>query len=206
MTYQLLSSLRLETKSSLESVGFPTKVFSVVFAMVAKRYTRPMVEFDPYFRIIQAYNSENFRGSRDLVQRNIRNILCISTNIIAFLITIVLLLWNCVDRFNISSPTISTCIYGTEVFIAYFTLLLNNRKLRTTIEHLIAVIQKRSSSNSYEIYARIEEKHAFITRMLFNIPVVACIMVFVITGMQPISYAIFKYPKQDQWTLPLAMQ
>lgn len=57
-----------------------------------------------------------------------------------------------------------------------------------------------------QFYAYIEEKCAFFVAIVIKLAIVVNIIMFSISSLLPISYAIFGYPPPQLWTLPLQTQ
>lgn len=73
--------------------------------------------------------------------------------------------------------------------------------------HLWFPLTGRSYSvQSQQLYEDIEEKHASITMLVDKVQSTTLGTIFLISGMLPVSHAIFDYPPPHLWTLPLHMQ
>lgn len=58
------------------------------------------------------------------------------------------------------------------------------------------------SKQSYQLYERVEERHAAAHTLPVKIVLGTVLIVFFSTALQPVSYAIVGYPPPQQWALP----
>lgn len=60
--------------------------------------------------------------------------------------------------------------------------------------------------DSTKIYQRIEERHTFVTTVLYRTLLIMITITFGTSFMFPISYTIFHYPEPKQWRLFVEIQ
>lgn len=184
----------------------------------------------PFLRRIEVYNLDKFHGNRNDVLWQYLHVLDVSISLLLFVLFNVMVFWHSKDEhYRMNSPSMPTFLVGTQTVTSFIALLMNNRKMSATIDHLRSTIAQSkpkikkfdsgrfcfsfewflddgNSLKSIGVYHGIEKVHALITRLIFNLPAVTCTVIYTLTAIQPISYIAFDYPNPEHWQLPLSIQ
>lgn len=115
--------------------------------MATKRIIRVLDAFHPYFRMIKAYNLENFRKLSCLrIFKNILYALYVTALIVAMAIVINLGLWHLFeDDLNISqfSTALALIITYVQMLFIFAILAIKNRKISENMQDIEEIVQKR---------------------------------------------------------------
>lgn len=177
--------------------------------------------------IITMYNRENFQLSeRNKFYRNIGTVLIYTFCLIMYCLVFVTSVWYCFDcSFDVekSSLAIPICISVVQMNGMYISLALNNRKITQLIHYIQTIIEKSEHFLSKDLpfsqvfktfwyflgqfdYSGCESEHAFITKVFFKTMSLTTAVLFAISGLWPILYAICGHPTRNHWMLPLSFQ
>lgn len=104
-------------------------------------------EYRPYQRILEAFNSENFHGKNPKeIVINILYALCFTAIFVAMAALAILSCWYCMEiEFNIGilSITLPIVLSLVQLLLIHSSLIWKNRLIRTTIDHLQEMIDRR---------------------------------------------------------------
>lgn len=166
-------------------------------------------EIKPFIRFLNAYNFHTI--AQNTSWRHTLHNIFYSLGAVAIIpsipTTVILAIWYLIDidadlkKFVVAFPLLISFFQMELTFVA---LLMKRRIIIETINRVEKVANQRESS--HRIYEKVELKHVFINTWLVKIVYGTLLIIYVISAMFPISYAVFDYPPPHQWALPLQLQ
>lgn len=188
----------------------------------------------PYLRILQAYNSDNFRKNN--WRSSVFYVLLASMLVVLLPMLAISAIWHLIEveadlkHVAASLPLILTLLQVEMTFIA---MIINNRAIAETFEQVQKVINQRKisiiiticrnnhiilsviflisigcceSTHSVLLYRKVESSHSLFHSYMLKLLLLADVVLFVPSTMFPILYAIFGYPPPNLWPLPVEIQ
>lgn len=77
---------------------------------------------------------------------------------------------------------------------------------RPFLLNFLFLLGRYASKQSQKVYEQVENKHSLFTTYFMKLSVGVTIGLFALSGMFPISYAIFNFPPMQTWSVPVETQ
>lgn len=176
--------------------------------MVSLHRIRVLEVLKPSIRLLNAYNFKHIDQSS--WRHTLRNILhgfgaiAITASIP---VTVILAIWylneNDADlkKFVAAFPLLLSFL---QLELTLIALMMKKRIVIETIDCVEKLVNQRKYSR--QIYHQVETRHIFINTWLVNSVFGTLVIIYLISAMFPISYAIFDYPPPHLWTLTVQTQ
>lgn len=109
------------------------------------------------------------------------------------------------NNFNGIVVAIPLSVSAFQLEITLIASIAKNRIITDTIERVQELILQRFES-SHNIYELVERRHTVATMGIVKLSIGMTAMMFLLSAMVPISYAIVGSPSPQQWILPFEAQ
>lgn len=165
-------------------------------------------EYRPFHSLITAYNLENFHHPN--WRCKLQSIYCVFwTTLINLFVPIltIFLTWFLIEngaKFNQIVVALPIVISSLQMELILIALIMRNRIITETIKRIEDLVNQRELA--HRIYEQAEKYHVFVTKWLMKIAIGIVSMLYLASALFPILDAIFGYPPQQQWILPLETQ
>lgn len=191
--------------------------------------------FQPFRRFLTIFNADNFREKDpNLLIRNIFTAICqlllYSILAVSYISDGLYCYENSFDM-RMAAQQIAVFFVCIQIFATYLSIFrkrdlvnssiqtlqkfVDERKMLVLVEKLRKVIKSsfvkkstgcKESRKSFNTYKLIEKRFASVVSMIIKFSFVSCCFLFGYPALQPITFAMFKCPSPDHWTLPFGFQ